>query len=68
MKNGLGSRTGSMSDLLVIKFIGFGKSQHPMNLGIKSSDCILFQMNSSYQDLWPIMNVNEDCSGSRAGI
>lgn len=54
----MGSRTGSMSDLPEIKFIGFGKSQHPLNLDVKSSGCTLFQVKSSYQDLWPIMNAN----------
>lgn len=47
-----------MSDLSVIKFIGFGKSRHPLNLGIKSSGCTLFQMKSSYQHLMATMNAN----------
>lgn len=50
-----GRKTGSRSDLPSVKLIALGKSQHPLNLDIKSSGCTLFQMQS-YQVFWPIIN------------
>ena len=33
----MGRRTGSRSDLLVVKFMVMGKSQHPLDSDIKKS-------------------------------
>lgn len=62
----MGWRTDSRSDLLVVKFMVRGKSQYPLNPGIKKSGWTLFQMKS-YQDFYLKINTSEECSGSRAG-
>lgn len=61
------SDPGSMSGLPLIKFMTMGKSQHPLNLVVKSSSWTLFPMKS-YRDFCPIINTNEGCFGSLAGI
>lgn len=62
----MGWRTDSRSDLLMVKFMVTGKSQYPLNPGIKKSGWTLFQMKS-YQDFYLKINTSEECSGSRAG-
>lgn len=62
----MGWRTDSRSDLLVVKFMVTGKSQYPLNPGIKKSGWTLFQMKS-YQDFYLVINTSGKCSGNRAG-
>lgn len=62
----MGWRTDSRSDLLVVKFMVRGKSQYPLNPGIRKSGWTLFQMKS-YQDFYLKINTSEECSGNRAG-